>query len=144
MERKRHGRGFDEGTMSRALELEDPASDIPSVLSASLNYALLLAWTGQLDRGHDAMMAVRRRSLDRGEEHQLAILDFHSFLMALWRGDMADAGLLAEDAIERANALGDPEPVCIGLTTRAALAALRSLQSSQTARIDGRDNPTNQ
>ncbi|XTP35236.1 AAA family ATPase [Mycobacterium sp. TJFP1] len=123
MQRFAAGRGFDEETMSRALELEDPASDIPSVLSASLNNALLLAWTGQLDRGHDAMMAVRRRSLDRGEEHQLAILDFHSFLMALWRGDIADAGLLAEDAIERANALGDPEPVCIGLTTRAALAA---------------------
>ncbi|CAN3126751.1 LuxR family transcriptional regulator [Mycobacterium sp. smrl_JER01] len=117
------GHGFDDETMSRALALEDGASDIPLVLRAPVNNALLLAWTGQLQRGHDAMMAVRRQSLDRGEEHELAILDFHCFLMALWRGDLADAGLLAEDALERANALGDPEPVCIGLTTRATLAA---------------------
>ena len=117
------GRGFDDETMAHALALEDGASDIPLALRAPVNNALLLAWTGQLPRGHDAMMAVRRQSMDRGEEHELAILDFHCFLMALWRGDLADAGLLAEDALERANALGDPEPVCIGLTTRAALAA---------------------
>ena len=123
MQRFAAGRGFDEETMAHALSLEDGASGIPLVLRAPVNNALLLAWTGQLQRGHDAMMAVRRQSLDRGEEHELAILDFHCFLMALWRGDLADAGLLAEDAIERANALGDPEPVCIGLTTRAALAA---------------------
>ncbi|MEX7471429.1 LuxR C-terminal-related transcriptional regulator [Mycobacterium adipatum] len=117
------GRGFDDETMAHALALEDGASDIPLALRAPVNNALLLAWTGQLPRGHDAMMAVRRQSMDRGEEHELAILDFHCFLMALWRGDLADAGLLAEDALERANALGDPQPVCIGLTTRAALAA---------------------
>lgn len=117
------GHGFDDETMAHALALEDGASDIPLALRAPVNNALLLAWTGQLPRGHDAMMTVRRQSLDRGEEHELAILDFHCFLMALWRGDLADAGLLAEDALERANALGDPEPVCIGLTTRAALAA---------------------
>lgn len=128
------GRGFDEQTMARALALEDAMSDIPSVLRASVNNALLLAWTGQLERGHDAMMAIRTRSMDRGEEHQLAILDFHCFLMALWRGDLADAGLLAEDALERANALGDPQPVSIGLTTRATLAAFAGQE--QRARED--------
>ncbi len=123
MQRFAAGQGFDEHTMSRALALEDVASDTPSVLRASVNNALLLAWTGQLEPGHEAMMAIRRRSLDRGEEHQLAALDFHCFLMALWRGDLADAGLLAEDALERANALGDPQPVCIGMTMQATVAA---------------------
>lgn len=123
MQRFAAGRGFDQQTMARALELDDDSSDIPPVLRAPLNNALLLAWTGQLERGQEAIAEVRRRSLDRGEEHQLATLDFHSFLMALWRGDLAHAGLLAEDALERAHALGDTQPLCIGMTMRATVAA---------------------
>ena len=130
MQRFAAGGGFDEPTMDHALTLEDAESDTLTVLRASTNDALLRAWTGQLERGHEAMMAVRRRSMDRGEEHQLAVIDFHSFLMVLWRGDLAGAGLLAEDGLERAHALGDPEPMCIGLTMRATLAAYAGQESS--------------
>lgn len=123
MQRFAAGEGFDEETMARALAIENPESDILLILRASFNNALLLAWTGQLDHGHTAMTAVRRRSLHRGEEHQLATLDFHHFLMTLWRGDLGDADLLAEDALQRAEALGDAQPLSIGLTMRATVAA---------------------
>lgn len=134
MQRFAAGGNYDEPTMAHALALEDVASDIPPILRASFNNALLLAWTGQLDRGHDAMTAVRRRSLDRGEEHQLATLDFHCFLMALWRGDLVDADLLAEDALQRAEALGDAQPLAVGLTLRATVAAYAGQE--QQARDD--------
>jgi DNA-binding CsgD family transcriptional regulator len=123
MQRFASGRGFDDTAMARALSLEDAESAIPPILRASFNSALLLAWTGRLDDGHHAMGAVRRRSLDRGEEHQLATLDFHSFLIALWRGDLVEADLLAEDALHRAEALGDAQPLAVGLTVRATVDA---------------------
>ncbi|TRW77839.1 AAA family ATPase [Mycolicibacterium sp. 018/SC-01/001] len=134
MQRFALGLGFDQTAMNRALELEDPGSATPPILRASFNNALLLAWTGQLDRGHEAMGAVRRRSLDRGEEHQLATLDFHSFLIALWRGDLVEAELLTEDALQRAQALGDAQPLAVGLTMRATVAAYAGQE--QRARDD--------
>lgn len=117
------GHGFDEATMALALELEDPSTDIPLGVQASPQNAILLAWTGQLARGYEALKAVRQRALDRGQEHELAIIDAHCTWIALWRGALADAALLAEDALERARAMDNPHPLFAALTMQAGVAA---------------------
>jgi hypothetical protein len=44
------GLGLDEAGLSRALELEDPEDDAPINFRASANNALLLAYSGSLDK----------------------------------------------------------------------------------------------
>lgn len=84
---------------------------------------MLLAWTGQLQRAHDAMTAVRQRCVERGEENELAFLAFHSALIEVWRGDYAEANRIAEDTMERALQLGGDQPLFVALTIRATMAA---------------------
>ena len=52
------GRGLDETSQNRALELEDPDDDAPIAFRASANSALLLAYTGSLDKALTQMKAV--------------------------------------------------------------------------------------
>lgn len=117
------GEGIDENSMRRALELEDRTADISSAFSPSVQYALLLAWTGQLEQAHQEMLAIRRRCIDRGEESELSFIDFHSVLIHLWRGAIAEATLIAEDSVERARQLNGDLPLSVALTVRAAVAA---------------------
>jgi DNA-binding CsgD family transcriptional regulator len=85
--------------------------------------ALLLAWTGELERAHEAMLAIRRRFIERGEENDLVFVAFHSALLEIWRGDFTEATLVAEDAMERALQLNGDLPLFVALTIRAALGA---------------------
>ena len=109
--------------IQRALELEDHDADISSAFSPSVQHALLLAWTGELERAHEEMLTVRRRCIDHGEEGELSFIDFHSVLIHLWRGSMAEATLIAEDSVERALQLNGDLPLSVALTVRAAVAA---------------------
>ena len=118
-----YGDGFDVQSMQRALELEAREAPVPSVFSPSVQNALMLACTGQLERAHDQMGAMRRHYIDHGEESELIFIDFHSVLLDIWRGDFTEAALLAEDLMEQALELGGDLPLCVGLTARAALAA---------------------
>jgi len=77
------GDGLDEHSIQRALELEDHDADISSAFSPSVQHALLLAWTGELERAHEEMLTVRRRCIDHGEEGELSFIDFHSVLIHL-------------------------------------------------------------
>ena len=128
------GDGLDTHSMQRALELEDRRADISTAFSPSVQNALLLAWTGDLDRAHEEMLSIRRRCIDQGEESELSFIDFHSVLIHLWRGSMADATLIAEDAIERALQLNGDLPLSVALTVRAAVAAYAG--DEQTVRRD--------
>ena len=84
---------------------------------------MLLAWIGELDQAHEEMLAIRRRCIDDGEEGELSFIDFHSVLIHIWRGSMAEANLIAEDAVERAFQLNGDLPLSVALTVRAAVAA---------------------
>jgi ATP/maltotriose-dependent transcriptional regulator MalT len=117
------GAGLDERSIQRALELEDRTADISSAFSPSVQHALLLAWTGELERAHEEMLTIRGRCIDRGEEGELSFIDFHSVLIHLWRGSMAEATLIAEDSVERAHQLNGDLPLSVALTVRAAVAA---------------------
>ena len=117
------GQGVDERSLHRAVELEDSGADVSSAFSPRVQQVLLLAWSGALDRANDEMLAIRRRCIDTGEEGELSFIDFHSVLIHIWRGSMAEATLIAEDAVERALQLNGDLPLSVALTVRAAVAA---------------------
>ena len=117
------GDGFDAPGMDRALTLEDLDVPVPSAFRPSVQRALLLACTGQLDQAHDEMSAMRRHNLERGDESGLLFIDFHAVLLEIWRGDFGEATLVAENLMECTRRLGGDFPLCVGLTARAALAA---------------------
>ena len=117
------GEGFDEADLHRAVQLEDPDIFTPLVFRPSVQRALLLEWTGRLDEAHEVLEAVRRRCAEKGEEGELVFIAQHVVLSSIWRGDFVEAGLVAEDAMERARQLGGDTPLFLAHCLRAALAA---------------------
>lgn len=117
------GDGFDELSLGRALELEDREAAVPSAFRPSVQHAVLLSCTGRLEQARKEMRVMRRRYVERGDEMELLFIDFHTALTGIWRGDFAEASLAAEDLMERALQLGGDLPLCLGLTTRSAVAA---------------------
>lgn len=117
------GDGVDVAGMRRALELEDPQATVPIAFRASVQNALLDAWTGHLDDAQRAMATIGMRCVENGEESELVFVAFHSVLIAIWRGAFEEAALEAEDSMERARHLNSDVPMSMALVTRSLLAA---------------------
>jgi DNA-binding CsgD family transcriptional regulator/tetratricopeptide (TPR) repeat protein len=113
----------DEASLRRALDLEDRHTSIPMAFRPSTHNAMLLAWTGQLEQAQDEMRHIRQYCIQHGEESDLIYATFHAVLIDIWRGDLTEATLLAEDAVERARQLGGDVSLFMALTIRAATAA---------------------
>ena len=116
------GEGFDEDQLRRAVELEDPEIFTPLVFRPSVQRALLLEWSGSLHQAHEVLEGVRRRCVEKGEEGELIFIAQHVVLSSIWRGDFVEAGLVAEDAMERARQLGGDTPLFLAHSLRAKLA----------------------
>jgi DNA-binding CsgD family transcriptional regulator len=116
------GGGIDEQSLRRALELEDHNSFTPIMLRPSVEDALMLACTGELDTSYDRMRAIERRCTDKGEEGELIFVDFYLVLNRIWRGDLVTAKRLAGELTERAQQLGAEFPTKLSLVLRAWLA----------------------
>lgn len=123
------GRGFDEASLQRALELEDPHAFTPLVFRPGVQHALLLEWTGELDRARAALDAVRLRCLERGEEGEYIFTAQHVVMSSIWRGDFVNANLVAEDALVQARQLGGSTPLYLASSLRAQLAAYSGLEA---------------
>ena len=117
------GRGFDEDSLRRAVELEEPDQRAPLAFRPSVQMTLVRAWTGGLDAARDAMADLRQRCVTLGEEGELIFLAFHLTLIDIWRGDFDSAAITADETMLRASQLGGDFPLFIALTTRAAVAA---------------------
>jgi DNA-binding CsgD family transcriptional regulator len=117
------GLGFDEASLTRALELEHRDSDAPIAVRASANYAVLMSYAGRLDEASEQMGTVRRRCEDRGAETDLIFVSFFTTLIEVWRGRYAQAEAVAEETIERAQQLGGDHLQVVALTVRAIVAA---------------------
>ncbi|MDF2823031.1 MAG: ATP-dependent transcriptional regulator [Mycobacterium sp.] len=117
------GRGLDHTDLGRALELEDAGADIPIAFRPTVQNALLLGWSGQLDSARNALDSLRRACIQGGEEGELIFVSFHACFVAIWRGEFSEATDLAEDTVERARQLGGNVPLFVSLTTRAAARA---------------------
>lgn len=131
------GDGLDEASMARALELEDQHADIPMAFRPRMQNAMLLSWTGQLDKAHHELASIRRSCIERGEENELMFVAVHSVLLEIWRGNFAEATLIADDTMERALQLGGDVPLFVAMTMRAALATRAGLEDQ--ARHDTRE-----
>jgi ATP/maltotriose-dependent transcriptional regulator MalT len=117
------GEGLDEADMRRALEVNDYPLSLPLAARPGVQNALLLAWIGQLDAAAEALVAIQRRCIERGEESELIFVSFHLCLLQVWRGSLAEAELVAEDSMERAVQLGGDLPLFIALTNRTMIGA---------------------
>lgn len=136
MVRLLQGRGLDEAGMRRALELEDHQANIPFALRPSVHNAILRSCTGELDWAHAELTALRRRCIDYGQEGELMLVSFHGILVEIWRGQFAEAALLAEDTMQLAQQLGGDLPLSVALTGRAVLAAYQGRVDDSRADID--------
>lgn len=116
------GDGVDRDGMALAQRNEDVEADMPMAFRPRMQSAMLLAWTGDLESAHDEMASIRRRCIERGEENELIFVAVHGVLLEIWRGNFADAVLLAEDTAERAMQLGGDVPLFVTMTIHAALA----------------------
>ena len=117
------GEGIDEADLSRALELEDPAIDVPIAFRPSMQNALLLGWSGQLARARTELDSIRRSCQERGAESELVFVSFHACFVAIWMGSLDYAERLAEATVERSELLGGNVSRFIALTIRAAARA---------------------
>ena len=78
------------------------------------------------------MEAVRDRCIERGAENDMMAVTGYCTLIEIWRGNFAEAAVLAEDTMERAEQVGGSRT--IALTVRAAVAAYAGRE--QQARAD--------
>ena len=116
------GDGCDHDSMSRALDLDDGEQG-PVMFRPRMVNAQVLAWSGHLRQAREQMRSIRRGCIERGEESELAYVCFHSGLIEIWRGDYTEAGLIADDAMERALQLDNDLPLSAALTIRSIAAA---------------------
>lgn len=116
------GGGIDEPSLRRALELEDHDSFAPIMLRPSVEHALILACTGDLDESCELMRAIERRCVEKGEEGELVFVNFYVVVNRLWRGDFVEARRQAEEVTELARHLGGGFPAMLSLVLQAWIA----------------------
>jgi DNA-binding CsgD family transcriptional regulator len=117
------GKGLDDRSLRRALDLDDHHAATSAVLRPTFQRAMVSAWIGQHDSAHDQFATVRRSCIDRGDESELIFVSFHSVLNEIWRGDFDEAAVIAEDAVERAQQLDGALQLSAALAARAIVAA---------------------
>jgi ATP/maltotriose-dependent transcriptional regulator MalT len=123
------GDGIDEPSLRSALEMEECSSDTANgsgfqmIVRPRSHHALLLGWTGQLDRAHEEMVSLRRSCIEQGLEHELIYVTYYMVQVEIWRGNFSEATALTEQGMESALQLGGEVSIGAALTWRAALAA---------------------
>jgi ATP/maltotriose-dependent transcriptional regulator MalT len=133
------GNGFDEVSMRTALEMEarhqDSAmgSGFQMIVRPRSHHAILLGWTGQLDRAHEEMGALRRICVEHGLENELIYAIYYNVQVEIWRGN-PEAAMLTELGMESAQHVGGEVGIGAAMTWRAALAAYAGYE--QQARSD--------
>jgi ATP/maltotriose-dependent transcriptional regulator MalT len=117
------GQGFDEVSLRRALELDDPDVDVPVPFRAHSAAAQVLAWAGRLDEARGHVQILRRRCVERGADIDMLFVAVWNALIDVWRADFTDAEQTADDAVERAEQIGGDHSLVIALTVRGLVAA---------------------
>lgn len=116
------GNGVDEASMQRALSMEDQSSFTPVMLRPSVEHALMLACTGELDASYDLLRSIERSCTDKGEEGELIFVAFYVVVNRIWRGDLVEARRLADEVTELARQLDAEFPTMLSLVLQAWLA----------------------
>jgi DNA-binding CsgD family transcriptional regulator len=131
------GDGLDKQNLQRALDLEDHTANVSVAFQPSVQNALLLAWTGELDGARHDMASIRRRCIAQGDDGELIFVAFHSVLIEVWRGDFKTAAEIADETMELAEQLNGDLALFIAFTLRGGVAAYDGRE--QDARSDIKD-----
>ncbi|WP_019926214.1 LuxR family transcriptional regulator [Nocardia sp. BMG111209] len=116
------GDGLDEASLRRGVDLEGDAP-MAIALRPTLQYPLLIACAGDLDRARDRMTPARQQCIDRGDENEIIFALFYGALIDIWSGDYTRAARADEEGLQRAAQLGGDTSLFVGLTIRAMVAA---------------------
>nr|WP_090344716.1 AAA family ATPase [Mycolicibacterium malmesburyense]CRL76454.1 LuxR family transcriptional regulator [Mycolicibacterium malmesburyense] len=130
------GEGYDEESLQRALRLEDSEAYTPLVFRPTMQHALLLEWTGRLDEARGVVEKIRARCLEKGEEGEHVFVSQHVVTNAIARGDFVTAGLVAEDALEKARQLGGNTAMFLTQSLRAQLTAFAGQEEAARRAIE--------
>lgn len=115
-----YGHGVDEADMRRAVELEDPDVGVLMPFRASIVRAQILGWTGRLDESRAELESARASAVERGAEHDLMAIASFGTLIQVWAGDFAEAALIADEAMERAEQGGGSLAIAFSMKAVAA------------------------
>jgi DNA-binding CsgD family transcriptional regulator len=119
------GRGLDEASLERALELEDPEREVGFHLRPSLNAAQVYEFTGQIDRARELLVRLRDRMLVRGEEADLGMVRAHLTATSWLAGDLEGAEREATETLRVATLTGREMFRAFALMLRAQVRAIR-------------------
>lgn len=124
------GHGLDDAQIERALLLEDSLRDTFVQFRPTEVAGLLFMWTGRLDRAANLMHGLRERMLEQGQDSELPMGTFHLTWLECWRGKLATAAWLADEAL----AVTERVP---GESMRALALLARALPRSFAGDTDG-------
>jgi DNA-binding CsgD family transcriptional regulator/DNA polymerase III delta prime subunit len=122
------GRGLDEAKIERALRLEDPYHQVPSLLRPSLIAGYLALFEGRLEHCDRLLLPLRKRIFERGEDSDLVGACAYLIWSASWRGDLTGAETYAVEAIDSAARIDSDSLRCMAL----AYAAVASAYAGET------------
>jgi len=80
-------------------------------------------WEGDLDGAWALIEREWQECIDWGAEPDLLYVATHRGLLAIWRGELAGAAAVADDAFERAQQLGGETALAIAMSVQVAAAA---------------------
>jgi DNA-binding CsgD family transcriptional regulator len=119
------GRGADDSALERALTLEDPDHEVPFQRQPSLIVALILEYTGRLERAQELLASLRERLVARGDEGDLALVLVHQGVTAALLGPLDVAEEHADEALRVATLIGQELMFAFALSLRAIVRAWR-------------------
>ncbi|HJT95796.1 MAG TPA: AAA family ATPase [Mycobacterium sp.] len=129
-----YGHGVDESSLQRALDLDDPDVNVLMPFRARVVHAEILSWTGRLDEARVELAAARRSAVERGAEHDLMAIATLGTLIEVWGGNFADAVLLADEVMERAEQGGGSLAVAFSMKAMATAYVGREHDAREGAR----------
>jgi ATP/maltotriose-dependent transcriptional regulator MalT len=117
------GKGLDEESLNRAIELEDQQRRSPVRRWPSTVAAQVYRWTHRVDLALASFADIRRRCLDNGFESDLWFVSLGAIPAACWAGDLETARALTDDALVRSRVVDSDQATAMALMFETQLLA---------------------
>ena len=128
-----HGLGFDEQSLRKALELEDPDTAAAATFRASAVAAVVSGWAGQLDSAREQMHRLQQRLLQNGTEIDIVWAANEAAMMDICLGRYDDAAATVDDAVQRAEQMAGKNQLIHLWTCQSRIAAYTGRASDARA-----------
>ncbi|QZA08620.1 AAA family ATPase [Mycolicibacter heraklionensis] len=100
------GQGLDPDALRLAVDSEDPAGVPAAMYRAGVVAPVIRSWAGELDDAPGQIRALRQRLAEGGTETDILWMDDYAAMVELWLGHYAEAGVIADEAVQRAELMG--------------------------------------